>query len=372
MSHSLLCRSPNPGMLVATTGCLVFIQPVFAQDLARDEARSAAPQLTEIIVTAQKFAEPASKTPVTLSAMNSDQLERLNYTSIEDFRGTVPGLQVNDYVGQPRANIRGIGQNTLSLGFDSQIAFNQDGVFLGQSFGAAQAFLDVERIEVLRGPQGTLYGRNATGGAINMISARPGTEFEGYARLSVGNYDALRTELVVSGPLAGDAVLGRLAVGTDYHEGYSRNLFDGRRYDDSDSRSVRGTLVFNLSPDWTLTVIGDYFHRDDGSRATHLIGTSPGYPTMAGVVLGGSTVPLDANGQAIQRRLLNVNTVPESKQESGGLLAELVGPLTDGIHRLQIAYCVAPGGYELRPGFRFHGDCLYRARAGQGHGSGAG
>lgn len=290
-----------------------------------------APALDEIVVTAQRIAEPLSKTPVTVSAFGGAELATRNYTSVEDFKGAVPGLQVNDYVGQARANIRGIGQNTLSQGMDSQIAFNQNGVFLGQSFTAAQAFLDVERVEVLRGPQGTLYGRNATGGAINIISARPTEDFQGHARLSFGNHETVRTELVASGALAGDRLLGRLAFSTDNQAGYSLNLHDGKHYDDTATQSVRGTLVFNINPDWALTVIGDYFHRNDGSRATHLLGTSPGFPTITGVVLGGSTIPLDDNGQAIDPRLLNINTLPHSIQNSGGVLGELAGALSDDI-----------------------------------------
>ncbi|HEY0106580.1 MAG TPA: TonB-dependent receptor plug domain-containing protein, partial [Rhizomicrobium sp.] len=118
-----------------------------------------------VIVTAQKTAQPVSKVPLTISALGGDQLANHNYNDLEDFKGLVPGLNVNNYAGEARVNIRGIGMNSLSFGVDSQVAVNLNDVYLSSARAADQAFLDVDRIEVVRGPQGTLYGRNATGGA---------------------------------------------------------------------------------------------------------------------------------------------------------------------------------------------------------------
>jgi len=282
----------------------------------------------DIIVTAQKVAEPLSKIPVTISALSAEALEDRNYTSLADFTGAVPGLQVNNYVGQARTNIRGIGQNSLSLGADSQVPYSLDGVYVGQAFSAAQAFLDLERVEVLRGPQGTLYGRNATGGVINLITPKPKDKLEAKAELTVGNYNLIHGEAVISGPLA-VGIKARLAVAAEDRKGYSYNLFDRHRYDDSTWQAARGTLVFDLSDALSLTVIGDYYHANDGSYATHLFGKSPGKDVITGVFLGGHTVPLDAAGQAINPRLLNIDTKPEHREESGGVLGVLAWNFTD-------------------------------------------
>ena len=278
--------------------------------------------IAEIIVTAQKIQEPLSKVPVTISALTGAQLVERNYLSLEDFKGSVPGLQVNNYVGEARINIRGIGMNSLSFGVDSQVALNMNGVYVANAFGADQRFLDIDRIEVLRGPQGTLYGRNATGGAINVITRRPTEQFEGYAQLRFGNYNDINTQFVVSGPLAGDRILGRLAASTEDHDGYSRNLFDGKHYDDAQSRAVRGTLQFNFTDAVSLDLVGDYSRGDDGSAATHLFGQSPGFP-MTGLLMGYDSVPLDGNGEAIDPRLLSINTIPDYYQYSGGAAADL-------------------------------------------------
>lgn len=325
--HNTVCRQSFGRVIKAyLLGGTVFAAAVFPLHAAHAQDNTG---IAEIVVTAQKTEERLSKVPVTISALTGDQLLERNYFRLEDFKGAVPGLQVNDYVGETRINIRGLGMNSLSFGVDSQIALNMNGVFIANAFGADQAFLDIERIEVLRGPQGTLYGRNATGGAINIISKRPTETFEGFAQLTYGNYNRVNSQFVASGPLMGDKILGRIAVTTEDHSGYSLNLIDGKKYDDARRRAVRGTLLFNLSDSVTLDVVGDYSRGHDGSAATHLFGTSPGFPTFTGVVLGGHTVPLTADGQAIDPRLLSINSIPDYHQYSGGVSGDLTWTIND-------------------------------------------
>jgi iron complex outermembrane recepter protein len=274
-----------------------------------------------ITVTAQKIAQPDSKVPLTISTVTGEQLSNRDYENLEDFKGLVPGLQIDTYAGEARLNIRGIGINSLSFGLDSQIAFNLNGVYVASARAADQAFLDVDRIEVVRGPQGTLYGRNATGGALNVITNQPTDDFEGYTQVKFGNYDDLNTQTVISGPIDGDTILGRLAFGTEDHSGYSLDLYNGKHYDDAHTKTARGTLLFNLSSNFTLDLVADFHYADDGANADHLFGTSPGFPIITGVTLGGTTVPLNANGQAINPRLLDINTLPEDRQTNGGIEA---------------------------------------------------
>lgn len=270
--------------------------------ISEAQAEDASP-IEEVVVTAQKIEQPLSKVPVTISALSGEQLADHNYSDLEDFKGLVPGLQVNNYAGQARTNIRGIGMNSLSFGVDSQVAFNFDGVYVSSARMADQALLDIDRIEVVRGPQGTLYGRNATGGAINVISKKPTDEFEGSAQLRIGNYDEIGSQVVVSGPIADTGVLGRFAFSSEDHAGYSLNLYNGEHYDDAHTRTARGTLLFDLGNNVTLDVVADYHQEADTNHAGHLLGLSPGFPVVTGVVLGGSTVPLDANGNAIDPKI---------------------------------------------------------------------
>jgi iron complex outermembrane recepter protein len=282
--------------------------------------------LAEIVVTAQRRAENVSDVPLAISAVTGAQLMERNYTNLEDFKGTIPGLQVSNYLGSTRINIRGIGGDP---GSNSEVALSYNGVYIGNFLGADQSFLDLERLEVLRGPQGTLYGRNATGGVVNIISKRPTQNFEGYGELTYGDYDRINAQFVASGPLIGDWVLGRIAVGSEDHRGYSPNLADGRSYDDTHSRAFRGTLTFNIKDNVTLDVIADYSAEVDGSIAYHLAGESPGNTILPGVVLGGHTIPLDANGQAINPRLLNQSSPPNDHLYASGLTATLTWNLND-------------------------------------------
>ncbi len=328
--HSLLQRGGDRrfrarSLLLSTVllgGTFLSGLPAFAAD---DSG-----QVEEVIVTAQKVAQPLSKTPVTVSALTGADLDSRGYEQLDDLKGVIPGVQINDYMGELRSNIRGIGQNSLSLGVDAQDALTVNGIYIADQFGADEDFLDIERIEVLRGPQGTLYGRNATGGAINIITNQPTQDFEGSAELTYGNYGEIDSQLVLSGPLD-DKVLARFAASTQDHDGYSLDLANGQRYDNAHRQAFRGTLLFNFSPDLTFDLVADYTHELDGSNAVHLIGLSPGYPLMTGVVLGGQTVPLNAQGLSIHPRELDYNTLPDTYVWTAGVTGTLTWQVNDAL-----------------------------------------
>lgn len=276
----------------------------------------------DIVVTAQKRSELLSKTPISMSALSGDQLQSRNLTSVQDLSGTIPNLNISNYGGSSSVNIRGVGRPSASPGGEAATAIHLNSVFLSRPFEATGSFLDLERVELLRGPQGTLYGRNATGGTLNLVTARPKDRFEGYAQVSAGNYDYVHTEAVLSGPIAGDVLLARVAFSTDDRDGFSRNLFDGRRYDDMHAQTVRGTLVFAPSDDVSFTLVGDYHREHDGNYATHFLGVGVPGTLPTGVLAGGATVPLDASGAAINPRLLNIDSRPRNRRQYGGIMLD--------------------------------------------------
>ncbi|WP_439621068.1 TonB-dependent receptor [Hyphomonas sp.] len=251
-----------------------------AQDAtAPSEAESESRMLNTVTVTATRREESIQDTGASVSALDNDALRARSVQSVEDVADLVPGLQVSSYQGDTSIFIRGIGTPVIVAGADSSTATYLDGVYLSRAAAIGPGFFYVERIEVLRGPQGTLYGRNATGGAVNIITKRPTDEFSGDARLIVGNFDRMQVFAALSGPL-NDAVRARLAVQKEDRSGFTTvHLPRGalppsqpdRTFDAEDKHDVtaRATVEFDLAPTVMLTLTGDYYEADDRANVFH-------------------------------------------------------------------------------------------------------
>jgi len=200
-------------------------------------------QLEEVVVTAQKRAENLQDTPIAISAVTGDALERLNIDDIGAIAAANPSLVYSEAGGEAQLYIRGIGSNIFNIGADQSVATHIDGVYTGRANMGLTQFLDIDRVEILRGPQGTLYGRNATGGAINVISRAPTDEFEGYVSGLLGSFDRLDLRGAVSGPIS-ENLSARLAVRRLKDDGYTEDLDPqgGDKVDDNDLTAVRGSL----------------------------------------------------------------------------------------------------------------------------------
>ncbi|AIT82059.1 hypothetical protein JI59_21180 (plasmid) [Novosphingobium pentaromativorans US6-1] len=230
-------------------------------------AQSDATQLGEIIVTAQRKTENVQKAAIPIAVVSADSLKQAGVTSPEMLTRVVPSLTVvNSGAGGMSLFVRGVGNFTLSPSFDPAVAFNYDNVYIGRPAGTAGFFYDLERVEVLKGPQGTLYGRNATGGAINVIPNKPALGiFTGYVNGSYGNYDAISLEGAVNVPMGEDGAL-RLSGNMVKNDGY---LSDGSS--DGDTKSIRVQMMGELTPSLTVRVGADYSAlRGRGSGGTYL------------------------------------------------------------------------------------------------------
>ena len=266
--------------VLATSGAAAAAQPA-----AADEG------IADIVVTAQKRSEPIQSVPIAISAFTSDTLARQHLDSGLDLQLLVPNLLI---VGNDRPTIRGIGNNAISPTADNGtgVLFN----FTPIGVRPQDEFFDVERIEVLRGPQGTLYGRNTTGGTINMITRKPGDKFEGYVTAQYGNFNTVRMQGAINLPID-PAVELRLAGFYLKRDGYTRNLATGNGNDGRDQYSWRASLRLNIDPDTRVDIV---FNRskENSSRsrenkrlckATPVLGCSPfelGFdsPDVSGVV----------------------------------------------------------------------------------------
>lgn len=270
----------------------------FATRAAAPDSRSGpdrtdgANNLEEVIVTAQKRTESVQSTPLAVTALTGEMLERQGITTVASLSQQVPSLNVTEQVGQARLTLRGVGVDNIAAGSEGSVAFNTDGVYYARSSAALAGFYDIARVEVLRGPQGTLYGRNATGGSVNIITHRPMSEFSARASVTLGNLGTANTEGAITGPLGSDTVRGRLSFQTQHHDGYGENIVTGNDIDTRDSQALRGQLEFRPSDDLTILFSADYFQSDDRSNGFHYLGaaglTAPGAPVIpTGLLLGG-------------------------------------------------------------------------------------
>ena len=223
--------------------------------------------IEEVVVTAAKREGTLQDTPLSITAYGSDYLQNLQIEEIEDISVQTPSMAFSRAGGEAQLYIRGVGTNLFGIGQDGSVAVHQDGVYLGRAQMGLSQFLDVERVEVLRGPQGTLYGRNATAGVINVISRGPTEETEGYVSGYLGNFDSVEVEGAVGGPIS-DHVGYRVAVRYADNSGFTDDLdpAGGDEIDNAEALGIRGTLEFSNDDNLTVRVIADYTDFQSNNR----------------------------------------------------------------------------------------------------------
>ena len=203
-----------------------FASSTFAADASPAAGKASSAQgtaLQEVVVTATRRSELLSRTPAAVTALNADALAKSGITDITSLQNVVPNLSVGDQFGVNRTFIRGIGMTSIDLGADGAVAFLQDGAIISRPAAQLAGFYDVDQVEVLRGPQGTLYGRGATAGAVNIITKKPTDQLDGYVRVTYGDYNQVGVQAAIGGPLIADKLLVRAALNIDQRDGYGRN-----------------------------------------------------------------------------------------------------------------------------------------------------
>ncbi len=243
-----------------------FPQLALAQDAAQPVEQAATPSEDEgdIVVTAQRRVERLQDVPIAITALNAETLEDRSIDSVEDLQGAVPGLSISGFAGVNSTNlvsIRGVAGQPVPIGASQATAVYLDGVFLAKPDAAFFALEDVARIEVLRGPQGTLYGRNATAGAINIITRTPSDVLEGGIDVTYGNFNAINAGAYISGPL-GAGFTGSVSANYSSRDGYYRNTPTGNRVGETDSLTGRVRLRYDSGNGFDATLAADYTTRD--------------------------------------------------------------------------------------------------------------
>jgi outer membrane receptor protein involved in Fe transport len=242
--------------------------------------------LEELVVTAQKREESLQKVPIAVSAFNQDALKAQRIDGGVNLVNAVPNLTYTRRALSSNFQIRGIGAQLFSVSGDDGVGVHHNNVPLTTNRLFDADFYDVERVEVLRGPQGTLYGRNATGGVVNVITNKPTDSFEGSLTAEFGNYNSRRFQGFVNVPL-GDMFAVRAAVFSLNRDGYTTNLLTGGDLDGRDVRAGRVTLSFRPSDRFQAFLLWDGFREDDtrGPRK-QLCKKDPGLTSVLGVPTG--------------------------------------------------------------------------------------
>lgn len=224
--------------------------------------------LEEIIVTATKREEGLQQVPIAISVIGGQQIENKSIHTIEDLSSYIPNVHMSEASTGTQIFIRGIGSG-VNYGFEQSVGTFVDGVYFGRGRSARGRFLDLERVEVLKGPQSTLFGKNTIAGAMNITTAQPTEEFEGYVSAGyTSELEAKTITTVISGPLS-NSVRGRLAVRSYEDEGYVRNRSaNGVDGPQKESLYARATLAIDVNEDWTATIKAEHGNLDVLGRQT--------------------------------------------------------------------------------------------------------
>ena len=265
-------------LLLAGVATLVLATSAHAEQAAPIPEQSDSPEARSlsgdvIVVTARRKNEAAQEVPLAISVIRGDSIEATGNFNVVKLTQLAPTLQV--YTSNPRntsVNIRGLGVpfGLTSDGFEQGVGIYVDDVYNSRVAAATFDFLDVSQVEVLRVPQGTLYGKNTTAGAINITTNQPTFDFEGSAELTAGNLNYKQAKGAVSGPLS-DTVAARIAVATTTRRGTIYNTRTQRWINEQDNLGLRGTLLFKPNDDLSITLSGDYSKQDPEGFGTSFV-----------------------------------------------------------------------------------------------------
>lgn len=285
-------RTGQAALLVGACGlALAFSAAAHAQD-AEEQAQPAPPAVeqqaegNEIIVTATKREQTLQDVPIAVSVTSAKTLEQAQIRDLKDLTSVVPSLRVTQLQSSANTNfiIRGFGNGANNAGIEPSVGVFIDGVYRSRSAAQIGDFPDVQRIEVLRGPQSTLFGKNASVGVISIVTAAPKFEFGGNVEASYGNYDAVVLKGVVTGPVT-EGLAVSLAGGLNKRDGYNKDLGTGNDTNERNRWFLRGQALWEPNAQARVRLIGDYSKIDE--ICCGVVNLQPSSATLAIRALGG-------------------------------------------------------------------------------------
>lgn len=274
-------------------GCMVSLAALAAATpgLAQDAPEPEASRLEEVVVTAQRREQQLQNVPVAVTALSSDALERLQVRDTVDLLKLVPNLVGNSNVGLGSSNsyyIRGVGNTESISTMDVPVGTYVDDIFISRQNANNFGLFDVERIEVLRGPQGTLFGRNTTGGAINVVMRKPGAEFGGRVEGAIGSFGRREARGTVDLPLS-ETVLTKFSGFYRQDDGYARQISTGDMLNALDSYGLRAAVRFMPSDRFTADLSADIVDETNSNLINHIDPATGDRASRLGIVRGALT-----------------------------------------------------------------------------------
>ena len=259
---------------------LLGTMPAMAQDAAPQGGEKKTTTLEAVKVTARKREETLQEVPVAVTAFTADTLDKLNVKDLSDLDAQVPNLTIYAARGSNTtltAYIRGVGQSAPLWGVDPGVGLYMDDVYIARPQGALLDVFDVARVEVLRGPQGTLYGKNTIGGAIKYISRGLPQETTGFASVTVGNYNQLDVKAALGGEIGGkdSGLRGRVSVASMNRDGFGTNTYTGQEVSDKEINAVRMQLGAYSQDDFDVQFAFDYMDDQSGVRGAKMLAPNP-------------------------------------------------------------------------------------------------
>lgn len=328
--------------------CAMAAQPS-SETASPDHAKVSDTQVEEIVVTAQRRESNLQDTPIAITALSSAALDARGVKNIGNLENFAPNLQINQ--GRPDGGgstaaitIRGVGQNDAQFPNDPGVGLYVDGVYSARSYGGLIGLLDIERIEVLRGPQGTLFGRNTIGGAVNIVTTPPSQELGGKVSLLYGSYDRVEAKASLNAPLITDKLAMRLSAGFTRADGLGRQIPTGEPMANENRKVVRLALRATPSDDVTIDLVADYTRQRQNPSAGKMLTAVPSTtglieglfnPVIAGIENAQLGLPASSrfdNRFVTNNRYDNYGTAPLADNlDSGGAALTVAWKASDAL-----------------------------------------
>lgn len=304
-------------VLACTTAALAFVvsHAALADTTAADDLGS-----NEIVVTATKREQTLQQVPVAVSVTTAQTIERAHIRDLKDMSNLVPSLRIADRQNAVTVNffIRGFGNGANNAGIEPSVGVFVDGVYRSRSASQIVDLPDVERVEVLRGPQSTLFGKNASAGVISVVTQKPKFKFGGNVEASYGNYDAVLLKGLITGPIT-DTLAFSVSGSRNTRDGFAKNLNTGEGISDRDRWAVRGQALFEPSNSLSVRIIGDYGRVDEICCTTVNIKAGPATSLLVSPLIGGQ---VNAPGAALDNKVY-YNYQPSNQVKNYGVSGQI-------------------------------------------------